>query len=251
MRRVAFEASASYPVAITQSGNRVAYTVRDDKPVAPGVKPSDLVVVVTADGRSFSRFAPEDPGFDHLEWIDENQIGVMLPGHANCIYWVVDTESGKTLQEFWGGFDFLWSHDRQYVARRALGTITPEDERGTSFESDDLASLRFNDDNKDVYPPEDPKTGRPYERILGYLTWSPDDRWVSFPERENPSGDSYVVLVSPQGDVLRESLPVDVEYNSKISWTDQNHFQVTTSKQTFKFAVDGSTLREITPKANQ
>src|SRR5450755_5062086 len=161
-RRVAFEASASYPVAITQSGDRVAYTVRDDKPVIPGVKPSDLVVVVTADGRSFSRFAPEDPGFDQLEWIDENRIGVMLPGHANCTYWVVDAKSGKTLQEFIGGFDFLWSHDRQYVARRALGTITLEDEKGTSFESDDLASLRFNDDNKDVYPPEDPKTGRPY-----------------------------------------------------------------------------------------
>lgn len=87
--------------------------------------------------------------------------------------------------------------------------------------------------------------------MLGYLSWSPNDEWISFPETEYPSGDGYVVLVSPQGGVMRESLPVDVEYNSKISWTDQNHFQVTASKQTFKFAVDGNTLREITPKANQ
>lgn len=105
----------------------------------------------------------------------------------------------------------------------------------------------FNDDSKAIYPPEDPKTERPYERILGYLTWSPDDAWVSFPETENPSGDTYFVLVSPRGDVLRESLPVDVEYNSKIAWADNSHFQITTSKQTFYFVVEDGKLREVAP----
>lgn len=54
-----------------------------------------------------------------------------------------------------------------------------------------------------------------------------------------------MVLVSPQGEVLRESLPVDVEYNAKIEWTDANHFQITASKRTFKFVVDDGKLHEI------
>lgn len=62
---------------------------------------------------------------------------------------------------------------------------------------------------------------------------------------EYPSGESYVVLVSPRGDVLRESLPVDVEYNAKIEWTDNTHFQVFASKHLFKFVVDKSELHEI------
>jgi hypothetical protein len=248
-RRVAFDAGADYPVAITQSGDRVAYTIRDRRAALPGVKPSDLVVVLGADGQSLNRFTPEGVGFDHLEWIDEDRIGVMMCGHANCIYWVVDAKTGKTLHEYWGGFDFLWSHDRQHVARRVMGPITVEDERGTPFETDDLSCLMFNDDGKEVYPPENPKTERPYERILGHLTWSPDDAWVSFPETENPSGDTYVVLVSPQGEVLRESLPVDVEYDAKITWTDNNHFRITLAKRTFKFVVEGGKLREVTEPA--
>lgn len=89
------------------------------------------------------------------------------------------------------------------------------------------------------------KTGRPFERILGYLTWSPQDEWVSVPEVENSSGDSYVVLVSPQGDVMRESLGVNVEYNARITWTDDNHFQITALKGTFCFVVEGGRLREV------
>lgn len=205
------------------------------------------VVVVSSDGQSLGRFAAEGPYFDSLEWIDDARLGVMICGHANCIYWVVDPKTGNALHKFFGGFDFLWSHDRQRVARRALGGITREDDKGESFDSDEMSHLMFNDDGKDVYPPEDPKTGGRYERILGELTWSPNDAWVSFPETENPSGDTYVVLVSPTGDVLRESLPVDVEYDSKIAWTDNSHFQITASKRTFYFVVEGGKLREVAP----
>jgi hypothetical protein len=248
-RRVTYDAGADCPVAITQSGDKVAYTVRDKRTVAPGIKPSDMVVVIGSEGQSLNRFTPDVLGFDHLEWIDENRLGVMLPGHANCVYWVVDARTGKTLHEYFGGFDFLWSHDRQHVARRALGPITAQDENGDPLESDDFASLIFSDDGKRVYPPEDPKTGRPYERILRELTWSPDDAWVSFAEVENSSGDTDVVLVSPQGEVLRESLPVDVEYNAKIVWTDDSHFQISLAKRTFKFVVEGGKLREVTEAA--
>lgn len=208
-----------------------------------------LVVVIDADGRTLAKFAPGDGYFDGIEWIDSERIGVVMEGHANSIYWVVDANSGEILQKFFGGFDFLWSHDRQHVARRALGSITLQDEKGASFESDDLSSLMFDDDGDRIYPPDDPKTERHYERILGYLTWSPNDAWVSFPEVENPSGDSYVVLVTPKGAVLRESLPVDVEYNAKIVWTDDNHFQITASKQTFYFVVEGGKLRQVAAPA--
>jgi hypothetical protein len=68
---------------------------------------------------------------------------------------------------------------------------------------------------------------------------------VSFPEVENPSGDSNVVLVSPQGDFLRESLPVDVDYNAKVVWTHNNKSQITASKPTFKFVLEGGKLREL------
>ena len=116
-------------------------------------------------------------------------------------------------------------------------------------ETDDLCSLSFNDDDKLVYPHTDPKTGRYPGRVLGYLTWSPDDKWIPFPEMEYPSGDSYVVLVSPPGDALREILPVDVEYNSKIEWTDNSHFQVPAAKHMFKFVVDKGGLHEIVDHA--
>lgn len=57
------------------------------------------------------------------------------------------------------------------------------------------------------------------------------------------------VLVTPKGAVLRESLPVDVEYNAKIVWTDDNHFQITASKQTFYFVVEGGKLRQVAAPA--
>jgi len=244
-RRVIYDAAASYPVAVSGSGDKVAYAVPDGKPAPDGAKPSMMIAVVTAGGRAVSKFAPPDPYFDSLEWIDDYRPSITLGGHANSIYWVLDSNTGKTLKEFWGGFDFLWSHDRQHIARRALGPITSEDENEVPFQSDDLSSLMFNDEGKGVYPPEDPKTEKPYERILGDLTWSPDDEWVSFPERENPSGDSYVVLASPEGGVLRDSLPVDVEHNAKIAWTDDSHFQINASKRTLYFAIRDGKLGEV------
>lgn len=247
-RRVAYDATASYPVAVSPSGDRLAYAVPDGKPVPDGAKPSMRVVLITSAGQSLGGFSPEDPYFDSLEWIDENRVGVMLCGHANCIYWVVDAKTGKTLHKYFGGFDFLWSHDRRHVARRGMGLVTVEGKDGM-IDIDDLSSLMFNEDHKDVYPPLNPETHRPYDRVLRELSWSPNDEWVSFPETEYPSGDSYVVLVSPHGEVLRESLPVDVEYNSKITWTDASHFQITASKRTFKFVLEGGKLREVADPA--
>jgi len=56
-------------------------------------------------------------------------------------------------------------------------------------------------------------------------------------------------LVSPAGEVLRESLPVDIEYNAKITWTDDNHCPIAASKRTLRFTLEGGKLREITEPA--
>ena len=52
---------------------------------------------------------------------------------------------------------------------------------------------------------------------------------------------------APEGEVVRESLPADVEYSGKITPTDTNHFQITASRQTFQYAIEGDKLREVAP----
>lgn len=252
-RRVTYDALAADPVAASPSGDRVIYGVvnPDFDAVHCANTPRKYIVMVNASGQFLWRtgFQEACEDFGQFEWIDDHRVGAMLYGRANCIYWVLDADSGKTLQKMVGGHDFLWSHDRRYVARRGMGGTVIGGKDGM-IESDELSYLMFNDDGKDIYPPLNPSSHRRYDRVLGYLTWSPDDKWVSFPETEYPSGDGYVVLVNPQGEALRESLPVDVDYNAKIEWTDDSHFQITTSKRIFNFAVEDNKLYEITARPN-
>jgi hypothetical protein len=58
------------------------------KPVSRQAKASRLAAMVRSEGQSLERFAPQDPRFDSLEWIDENRIGVITCGHADCLYWL-------------------------------------------------------------------------------------------------------------------------------------------------------------------
>jgi len=39
----------------------------------------------------------------------------MACGHANCAYWILDADTGKTLRVMMGGFDFTWSHDGHWL----------------------------------------------------------------------------------------------------------------------------------------
>jgi hypothetical protein len=163
-------------------------------------------------------------------------------GHASCFYWVLDTDSGK--EKMMGGFDFLWSHDRKWVAHRHV-----------RMNDDDAGSLMFNHDDI-AYPPVDRKRHFFPSRDIGALTWSPDDKWVSFCETEYPGNNGYIVLVGPQGNFLRAPLPEGVEYSGKIEWTDSYHFQINTFGTKghlvpYKFVVDGSTLREIVEHAKE
>jgi hypothetical protein len=231
--QVLYDALASEPAAVSPSGDRVVYAVLNPLFDAPhcGNTPQKYLALVKTNGNPIWKIGFEEAcnDFERFEWIDDKRIGAMLCGHANCFYWVVDALSGKILQKFGTGFDFLWSHNRKWVAHRQLGL---------GFEEGD--ALLFNSDDI-VYPHPWPTTGF---RTIGHLTWSPDDKWVSFGEMDFPSYDSYVVLVSPQGEVVREDLPVDVEYDSGITWTDNTHVEITTSRRTFRFELQGNKLHE-------
>lgn len=234
-RRITYDAMAAEPVAVSPHGDRVVYgSLNPNFTPDCGNTPFKYVVLVSASGQFLWKAAPEAwDDFDRLEWIDEHRIGVMLCGRANCFYWVLDASNGKTMQQLTRGFGFLWSHNRKWVAHHSVGMTT-----------DDGDSLMFNDD-EDVYPSVDRKEHLFPNRRFSQIGWSPDDKWVSFGEIEYPSNDSYVVLVSPAGNVLRESLPVDVQYSTTVDWTDSSHFEVKASGRLFRFVVDDGGLREI------
>lgn len=234
-RQVLYDALAAGPVAASPDGNHVVYAQRNplfDTPHS-GNTPYKFLVLAKSNGEEVWKIGFEEAccqDFSQVEWIDDHRIGAMYCGHANCFYWIVDAESGKVVQRLRDGFDFLWSHNRKWVAHRQLG-LGPEDGDGLMFNSDHL-----------VYPQPWPKTGY---RNIGELTWSPDDMWVSFGEMDHPTEDSYLVLVSPEGEVVREDLPADVPDNSRVTWTDSSHVEITTSRGTLKFELRGNTLHQI------
>ncbi|HME33378.1 MAG TPA: hypothetical protein VKG65_11545 [Terriglobales bacterium] len=234
---VLYDGMAVEPVEVSPSGDKVIYAELNPKfdQEHCANTPRQYVVLANASGHVEWKAGPEDAcgEFDRFDWIDEHRIGVMHCGHANCFYWILDASSGKVLKQLGGGFDFLWSHNRESVAHRGVG-MTP----------DDGDSLMF-DDNLPIYPPTDPTSHFFPIRRIGELTWSPDDKWLSFGETEYPSYDSYVVLVNPSGRFLRESMPVDVDAAAKVEWIDNTHLQISTSGRTFKFVVTSDTLTEI------
>jgi len=236
-KRVVFDALAAEPAAVSPNGDRVVYAV--DNPNGDcNEAPRQYIALVSNQGSPIWKVALDNCNeFNHFEWIDEHRIGAKMCGHANCFYWVLDAATGKTLQQLSSGFDFLWSHNRQLVAHHI------------PFYNEESGSSLYIGEREVNYPKRDVRTGQLPVVDIGELTWSPDDKWISFPETDYPSYDSYVVLVSPRGEVLRESLPVDVEYSNKVVWTDSSHFQITTSKRTFYFVVEGGKLREIAAPA--
>jgi hypothetical protein len=246
-RRIVHDALAADPVAASPTGDRVVYAVINTNFDAPhcGNTPKKYVVLADASGQSQWRASIDEAcqDFDKFEWIDDHRIGVMLCGHANCFYWVLDAGSGKILKKFGGGFDFLWSHNREWVAHRQIG-MTP----------DKGGALMFNDD-RPVYPAFDRATDTFPNRDIGDLAWSPDDKWVSFCETEHPSENGYIVLVSPQGKALRTRLPEGVRYSDKVEWTDTSHLQINTFGTQghlvpYKFVISDNALREISPYSN-
>ena len=235
---------------LAPTGNRLVYVVDDWSSDAQHKDQlQEVVTELSNHGRLLRHIVPKGyvpKQFDGLEWIDSHRVGAMTCGHANCMYWILDPDSGKTLNVMNGGFDFVWSHNRRWVARRMVGFLDLPDR-------DELDGLMLNETS--VYPPragvaQDAKPRVAYKLIYGHrfgpFSWSPHDVWLAFTDTVSPEGDPYVVLVSPTGAILRETVPVDVEWDAKIEWTDETHLQLINGGRTFRFAVDGPELREIT-----
>jgi Tol biopolymer transport system component len=236
---------------VSPSGNEVAYAV--DKKTRNELQEEEEIVLVNMNGEIIWRSVPEDyisTSSEELGWIDDGRIGILGCGHANCVYWILDAGSGKTIQIMRGGFDFIWSHNRKFVARRAVGY--GEAPAGEPLPEQDAVLL--NEDHVYVYPPTTSASG--YDRTRSHdlgrgkwptFVWSPNDTWVAFTDAVGPEDDSYVVLVSPSGEILRETVPVDIDFDATINWQDDTHLELHTGGKTFKFAINGKQLSETKP----
>ncbi len=226
----------SSPV-LSPSGLEIAYAT--DKKTPKQTREEEEIVVMKTDGEILRRIIPEDyfsTSTENLAWIDGGRIGILGCGHANCLYWILDAASGKTLQVMRGGFDFIWSHNRQSIARRVVGY--GEAPEGQELPEQDAVLL--NQDNVYVYPPQRGSGGynATDSHAIGQgqwppFVWSPNDDWVAFTDMAGPDGDCYVVLVSPKGEVLREVVPVDIASDATLSWQDDTHLQLNTGGKTF------------------
>ena len=239
---------------VSPSGNEVAYAVDKKTPDAP--QEEEEIVLANMDGGIIWRMVREDyisTSSEELSWVDDRRIGILGCGHASCVYWILDAGSGKTLKVMRGGFDFIWSHNRKFVARRTVGYgETPE---GEPLPEQD--SVLLNEDDAYVYPLRtDANDASGYDRSHSHdiggqkaptFIWSPNDKWVAFTDMIGPEDDSYIVLVSPSGEILRETVPVDIGFDATISWRDDTHLELHTGGRIFKFAINGKQLYEVNP----
>ncbi|HUI85152.1 MAG TPA: hypothetical protein VL240_13060 [Candidatus Binatia bacterium] len=235
---------------LSPAGDAVAYVV--DHRVSQNA-PEELIVLVDMSGEVRQRIVPEGyvpRDFERLDWLDDQRIGAMACGHANCMYWVLNPDSGKTIGVMRGGFDFIWSHNRQFVARRFVASWCAEHApEGTCPEQD---AVLLNRDEVDVYPPE--RAAKQFDDSHSHeigigtgppFAWSPDDKWVAFTDLIGPEDDWYVVILSPTGKMLRDSVPVDPDYGAALEWLDDTHLDLRAGKRTFHFAMQGSEFSEV------
>jgi hypothetical protein len=242
--------------ALAPDGKRLVYVVDHWLPDIPRKDEhgeEEDVVLIDLVGNVLRHIIPEGyvpREFDRLEWIDNLRVGAMACGHANCEYWILDADTGKTLKVMMGGFEFTWSHDGRWVARRTIAYFGSAD----GMSSGEFDGLLLND--AQVYPPSNgedvvafstpPLHIPPHGHNFGPFTWSPHDAWVGFTDQQSPEGDVYVVAASPLGISVRDTIPVDVEMGTKVKWAYDTHLQLVAGGRTFKFVVDGNNLREVT-----
>jgi hypothetical protein len=226
-----------------------------DHPV-PNDPPKEEIIVLDMEGNIRKRITPEGyvpREFDRLDWIDEHRIGAMLCGHANCMYWVINPGSGKTIKVMSGGFEYTWSHNRKFVATWGVSHDCDDPrEREKGCPEHDSVSL---DPGHVIYPPEwagnfDDSYRFSHSHDIGIrkgstFVWSPDDKWVAFTDLIGPEDDWYVVILSPDGKMLRDTLPIDPDYTATLEWLDDSHLDVHASKRAFHFALNGQRFSEI------
>ncbi len=233
---------------LSPSGNDLMYVVDHPQPNDP---PKEEIVLLGLEGDVRKRITPEGyvpREFDRLDWIDEHRIGALACGHANCMYWVMNPQSGKTVQVMSGGFDFVWSHNRLFAARlwAADGGEWADD-----YDAPEHDAVLFNHDDVLMYPPEragghcDNQTHNIGIGADPRFVWSPDDKWVAFTDLIGPEEDWYVVILSPSGKMFRDTLPIDPDYKATLEWRDDTHLDLRTSKRVFHFALQGEQFSEI------
>jgi hypothetical protein len=237
--------------AVSPSGDAVIYAVDHPIPLNP---PEETIVVIAMDGKIRQTIIPRGyvpAAFDRLEWLDDHRIGAMSCGHANCMYWVIDAGSGKTFDVMSGGFDFIWSHNRQFVARLSVAYWC-DDNAPQGQPCPEHDAVLFNRDDAYVYPPEmlDPHADETRSHEIGTeenprFVWSPDDKYVAFTDVIGPEDDWYVVLVSPSGQMLRDTVPIDLDYDAKLEWLNSTHLDLRAGKRVFHFAVQGKQFSQI------
>jgi hypothetical protein len=168
------------------------------------------------------------------------------------MYWVINPASGKTIEVMSGGFEYTWSHNRQFVAtwNVAYWCDDPREE-GTGvpcMKEHDSVSL---DPSPADYPPESGGKNSDYSHShdIGGSTpvfvWSPDDRWVAFTDRIGPEDDWYVVILSPDGKMLRDTVPIDPDYHSTLEWLNNTQLDLHAGKRVFHFAIDAGQFSEV------
>ena len=228
---------------LSPDSKRLIYVVDQPSPDVGREPDQELVFEIDTDGKPLLKIIPKGyvpDRFERLDWIDERRIGAMVCGHANCFYWIMNPDTGETIQVMVDGFDFVWSHDRHWVARKLVGD-TPVGE----FET-----LKLNE--ADIYPPgNDPDVvgvgfGRQPEHAhnLGPFTWSPHDAWLGFMDSQS-ADDVYVVLASTSGVILREKLAMPVRYDTAVEWTDDAHFQLKIANRMLRFVINGSEVQQL------
>lgn len=238
---------------ISPSGNSLMYVI--DHP-AVNEPPKEEIIVLDMDGNVRKRITPEGyvpREFERLDWIDEKRIGALACGHANCMYWVMNPDSGKTIEVIRGGFEYKWSHNRKYVAiwHVAYNCDDPQ-EREKGCPEHDSMELYPGDAS---YPPEwaakyddSYRFSRSHDIGIGTLpvfVWSPDDTWVAFTDLIGPEGDWYVVIVSPSGQMLRDTVPISPGAEDSLACVDDTHLDLHAGKRVFHFAIADGQFSEM------
>jgi hypothetical protein len=229
---------------LSPDGKRLIYVVDQPSPDIRRHPDQERIFEVDSDGKPLRTIIPKGyvpDRFERLDWIDERRIGAMVCGHANCFYWIIDADTGETTKTMQGGFDFVWSHNSSWVARKTIAEGEPGGE---------LDVLLINDES--IYPAadnEDLKAFRtpplhlmPHRHAFGPFAWSPHDVWLAFTDSQS-ADDVYVVLVSPSGVIVHEKLAMPLKYGTAVEWTDDAHLQLNSGARAFRFTVNGIELQ--------
>ncbi len=252
-RQLSHHGQAKGLPSFSPDSRRIIYLA--NQPATENDPVSETIVEVDPSGKHSRTLIPDGyvpRPFDRLEWIDSRRIGAMACGHTNCIYWILDANSGKTLKTMQGGFDFVWSHNAQWVARRFVDRfpMTP----GQPYGEGDRLTIN----ETQLYPPANqpqasdtgsgPRPLATRTHIFGPFSWSPHDAWLTFTDTISSGGDSTIVLVSPTGKVLHDTVAANVRYDAGVDWIDDTHLQITTDGRTFSFVVDGDRLLDVSKR---